>query len=54
MNKFYWAVFSGKLMLPFTIRTTKKQCIADHERDYGRAMKDHESVKKVKIEVYKP
>ena len=26
-NEICWAIFSGKTMLPFTIRTTKSQCV---------------------------
>lgn len=50
MNKYYWAMFSRKTMLPFTIRTTKKQAICDYVRDYGRGyLLDHETCKKVFI-----
>jgi len=28
-NEIHWAIFSGKTLLPFTIRTTRKQCIFD-------------------------
>jgi hypothetical protein len=49
MNKFYWAIFSGKTMLPFTMRTTRKQSIGDHERDTKRALLDHETCQKVRV-----
>ena len=29
-NEICWAVFSGRVMLPFSIRTTKSQCINDY------------------------
>ena len=50
MNKFYWAVFSGRVMLPFTMRTTKKQCIGDHRYNTGRLLLPHETVQKVRVE----
>lgn len=48
--KIYWAIFSGKTLLPFTIRTTKKQCISDHEYNTKRSLLNHESCLKVSVE----
>lgn len=49
-NEIYWAIFTGKMMLPFTIRTTRCQCLSDFKRDRSsRSMLDHESCKKVVI-----
>jgi hypothetical protein len=47
--KFYWAIFSGKTLLPFTIRTTKKQCISDRKFNVSRELLDHESCRKVLV-----
>ena len=32
-NEIHWAVFSGKALLPFSIRSTKKQCVQDFCRN---------------------
>ncbi len=53
-NEICWGIFNGKILLPFTIRTTKKQCIAEHVRDRrtDRKLGSHESCKKVVINEY--
>ena len=52
-NEIHWAIFSGKAMLPFTIRTTKSQCIKNYLYDRGREnLRDSESCKKVVINEY--
>jgi hypothetical protein len=35
-NEIHWAILQGAVMLPFTIRKTKKQCVNDHLRDRSR------------------
>lgn len=32
----YWGIRQGKMIFPFSIRSTRKQCIRDIERDYGK------------------
>ncbi len=52
MNKHYWIIISGKIILPFTMRTTKKQCLADRNKKsiFGIGFKDDKCIKvKVKI-----
>jgi hypothetical protein len=52
-NEIHWAIFSGKTMLPYTIRTTKKQCIQSHLFDRGlEKLRDCESCKKVVVNEY--
>ncbi len=53
-NEIHWAIFSGVTMLPFTIRTTKRQCITDHIRDRKKiGLSRHEECKKVVVNEYK-
>lgn len=55
MNKYYWVMFSGKVMLCFTMRTTKNQCINDHLRNYGRDhLRDEEKCRKVTVSEFNP
>jgi hypothetical protein len=49
-NEICWAIFSGVTLLPFTIRTTKKQCISNFLFDRSKdKLGDHESCRKVVI-----
>jgi len=49
MNKTCWAIFIGKTILLHTIRSTKKQCISDREREMQRPLLAQESCEKVKV-----
>ncbi len=52
-NELCWAIFSGVTLLPFTIRTTKKQCIQSYCFDRGiESLRGIESCKKVVINEY--
>jgi hypothetical protein len=57
-NEINWAVFSGKILLPFTIRSTKKQCIFDYLNGRGSATRHErpftksETCKKIVINEY--
>lgn len=31
-NEIYWGIFSGKVLLPFTVRSTRGQCISDRQK----------------------
>ena len=59
-NEINWAIFSGKCLLPFTIRSTKNQCIREYLRDRifrnknGIRLLKSESCKKVVINEWKP
>lgn len=54
-NEINWAIFSGKTLLPFTIRRTRKQCLRDFLFKRARyRLDDHESCKKVVINEYSP
>jgi len=53
-NEICWAIFSGITMLPFTMRSTKKQCISSHLFDRGaEKLRDHESCRKVVVNEFK-
>lgn len=55
-NEIHWAIFSGKAMLPFTIRTTKNQCLSNylHDRNGRHDLLPCESCKKVVINEFNP
>lgn len=54
-NNICWAIFSDKLMLPFTIRTTRRECITEHLLDkprhgsYRLKLLSYETCKKIII-----
>lgn len=49
-NEICWAIFNGVVLLPFTIRTTRKQCIQNRLFDLGiETLRGHESCEKVVI-----
>ena len=50
-NEICWAIFSGEVMLPFTIRHTKTQCIYDRNRSYGEnSLRPPKNGRLIKIE----
>jgi len=34
-NEICWAIFSGEMLLPFSIRPTRRQCIIDYTIERG-------------------
>ena len=52
-NEICWAMFSGGTMLPFTIRSTKKQCVNDRLVDMvWFDLPNHETCRKVVVNEY--
>ena len=58
-NEIHWAIFSGLILLPFTIRRTKRQAITDHllnrsvNGSYRTELLKSESCQKVVINKWK-
>ena len=56
-----WGIFSGECLLPFTIRSTKKECIADRVNylskqeifGFDNKLLAHESCRKLIINEFK-
>ena len=58
-NEIHWAIFLGTILLPFTIRRTKRQAITDHllnrsvHGSYRTELLKSESCQKVVVNKWK-